>query len=259
MSVDVSEATSLLANNQATVNEIKEMVKRLKTAEFTQVNATYDEDVTSQYVGMWTETGGTSINSGQHWDGTTTSTYMEQSGSNWGKSSWSISYKQTLSLPAGKYLLKVAGRSSTSVIASMSVGHDSVSFPHNGDTGYGIDVNGNTNFSPEGTYANFNAGRGWEWRYIPFVMEKDGVCDVSLQASTQSAHQWVSFCSVSLLRVQSSTDGISTQNVGVDSNETIYNIQGQAMGNSSQWLTNTLPRNNVYIINHKKYIPIVRR
>ena len=259
LSVDVSEATSLLANEQATLNEIKEMVKQLKTAEFTQVNATYDEDVTSQYVGMWTETGGTSVNSGQHWDGTTTSTYMEQSGSNWGKSSWSISYKQTLSLPAGKYLLKVAGRSSTSVIASMSVGHDSVSFPHNGDTGYGIDVNGNTNFSPEGTYANFNAGRGWEWRYIPFVMEKDGVCDVSLQASTQSAHQWVSFCSVSLLRVQSSTDGISTQNVGVDSNETIYNIQGQAMGNSSQWLSNALPRNNVYIINHKKYIPIVRR
>jgi hypothetical protein len=183
---------------------------------------------------------------------------MEQSGANWGRSSWNISFKQTVTLPQGNYLLKVAGRSSTDVLASMSVGDISVDFPHNGDVGYGINTSGDTNFSPEGTYANNNYGRGWEWRYIPFVVKKDGTYDISLNALTSMVHQWVSFSDVSLLRQKSST-GIKKLGMLPNDRQTIYNIQGQAIGNTDQWLTLSSTKKEILIVNHKKYIPTVRR
>jgi hypothetical protein len=261
LNVDVSEAKRLVSKENATIEELKDMTVQLKMAEFNQVKTIYDEDVTTQFIGKWTESGGTSTNRGQHWDGTNTSSYMEQSGNNWGRSSWNISFKQTVTLPQGNYLLKVAGRSSTDVLASMSVGDVSVDFPHNGDIGYGIDISGNTNFSPEGTYANYNFGRGWEWRYIPIVVEKEGTYDISLNANTNMAHQWVSFGSVSLLRQKSSTSGIFNQKLGMFPNnrQSIYNIQGQAIGNTDQWLTLSSTKKEILIVNHKKYIPIVRR
>lgn len=201
LGVDVTSALALLANPEATSAEITEMGKQLKMAEYQFVTETYNKDVTSQFVSnKWTEAGGTATNRGQHWDGTSSSTYLEQSGSNWGASSWSISFKQTLTLPAGSYVMKVAGRSSSDVTASLSIAGNKVEFPALGDTGYGIDTKGTTNFSSTGTYANNNKGRGWEWRYIPFVVTEEGSYELKLEASTSNSNQWVSFTSVTLLK-----------------------------------------------------------
>lgn len=201
LGVDVTAALALLANPEATSAEITEMGKQLKMAEYQFVTETYNKDVTSQFVSnKWTEAGGTATNRGQHWDGTSSSTYLEQSGSNWGASSWSISFKQTLTLPAGSYVMKVAGRSSSDVTASLSIAGNKVEFPALGDTGYGIDTKGTTNFSSTGTYANNNKGRGWEWRYIPFVVTEEGSYELKLEASTSNSNQWVSFTSVTLLK-----------------------------------------------------------
>ena len=201
LGVDVTAALALLANPDATSAEITEMGIQLKNAEFQYVTDTYNKDVTSQFVSnRWTEAGGTATNRGQHWDGTASSTYLEQSGSNWGASAWNVSFKQTLTLPAGSYVVKVAGRSSSDVKASLSIAGNKVEFPSLGDTGYGIDTSGATNFSSEGTYANNNKGRGWEWRYIPFVVTEEGTYELKLEASTSTSHQWVSFTSVTLLK-----------------------------------------------------------
>ncbi len=172
---------------------------------------------------------------------------MEQSGANWGKSSWSIVYQQDVVLPAGTYLLKVAGRSSTSVNATMSVNGLSVAFPAKGDTGYGISTDGKTNFSTDGTYANNNIGRGWEWRFIPFEVTGDGRTSISLQANATSSHQWVSFASVSLLRAIPSK--IQSMEM-LDESPFIYNLKGQRINTC----LSALPNKSIYIVNHKKYI-----
>ena len=248
LGVDVKDALALVNNPMATNEAMTDMIQQLKVTEFTTVESTYTEDVTSTYIGTWNERGGTNIaNRGQHWDGTSTSTYMEQSGTNWGRSSWSIAYEQDITLPAGSYLLKVAGRSSKSVIATMSVNDISVSFPAKNDVGYGISTDGKTNFSPTGTYANNNNGRGWEWRYIPFTVEKDGTYTIALRASTSSSQQWVSFANVSLLRkVPSKIHAMEVFEEGAD----LYNLQGQRIGSP----LSTIPQRSIVIKNHKKYV-----
>ncbi len=248
LGIDVKEAMAL-ANDPIASNEaMTDMTQRLKVAEFTTVESTYTEDVSATYLGTWRESGGTNnANKGQHWDGTSTSTYMEQSGNNWGRSSWSIAYQQDVKLPAGSYVLKVAGRSSSSVVASMNVNGQSVSFPAKGDTGYGISTDGKTNFSPDATYANNNNGRGWEWRYIPFEVKENGTINISLLAEASSSHQWVSFANVSLLhKVPSKIHAMEVFEEGAN----LYNLQGQRIGSP----LSTIPQKSIVIKNHKKFV-----
>ena len=248
LGIDVKEAMALANDPMASNEAMTDMIQRLKVAEFTTVESTYTEDVSATYLGTWRESGGTNnANKGQHWDGTSTSTYMEQSGNNWGRSSWSIAYQQDVKLPAGSYVLKVAGRSSALVIAKMCVNDVSVSFPAKNDVGYGISTDGKANFSNEGTYANNNTGRGWEWRYIPFVVTDNSSCHIALQAETMNSHQWVSFANVSLLRAIPSK--IQVFDV-FDGNPDIYNIQGQRIGNA----LSALSKRNIFIKEHKKFV-----
>ena len=246
--IDVKEAMALANDPMASNEALTDMTQQLKVAEFTTVESTYTEDVSATYLGTWKESGGTNnANKGQHWDGTSTSTYMEQSGNNWGRSSWSIAYQQDVKLPAGSYVLKVAGRSSSSVVASMNVNEQSVSFPAKGDTGYGISTDGKTNFSPDATYANNNNGRGWEWRYIPFEVKENGTINISLLAEASSSHQWVSFANVSLLhKVPSKIHAMEVFEEGAN----LYNLQGQRIGSP----LSTIPQKSIVIKNHKKFV-----
>ena len=248
LGIDVKEAMTLANDPMASNEALTDMTQQLKVAEYAAVESTYTEDVTTTYLGTWRESGGTNnANKGQHWDGTSTSTYMEQSGNNWGRSSWSIAYQQDVKLPAGSYVLKVAGRSSSSVVASMNVNEQSVSFPAKGDTGYGISTDGKTNFSPDATYANNNNGRGWEWRYIPFEVKENGTINISLLAEASSSHQWVSFANVSLLhKVPSKIQAMEVFEEGAN----LYNLQGQRIGSP----LSTIPQKSIVIKNHKKFV-----
>lgn len=248
LGIDVKEAMALANDPMASNEALTDMTQQLKVAEYAAVESTYTEDVTTTYLGTWRESGGTNnANKGQHWDGTSTSTYMEQSGNNWGRSSWSIAYQQDVKLPAGSYVLKVAGRSSSSVVASMNVNGQSVSFPAKGDTGYGISIDGKTNFSPDATYANNNNGRGWEWRYIPFEVKENGTINISLLAEASSTHQWVSFANVSLLhKVPSKIHAMEVFEEGAN----LYNLQGQRIGSP----LSTIPQKSIVIKNHKKFV-----
>lgn len=177
-------------------------VNALKVAEYNYVTTNYAYGVS---LGTWTTTGETATNHGQHWDGTTTSTYLEQlnrSGDNpagWHASSWEVGYSQNVELPAGNYVFKVAGRrSSNAVDLSLVVknGNDVLGtvndFPM-GDTGKGIDTSGATNFG-DGTYANNGNGRGFEWRYVKFTLSNPATVNVAVSAIATASAQWMSFC-----------------------------------------------------------------
>ncbi len=139
--------------------------------------------------------GGLVSNNGQHWDGTSSSVYYEQTGAQWGQSAWENSSSVNLTLPAGKYLILVPGRSSASenVEAYMMVGEEKVVFPAKGDVGFGIATDGTPTFAEDATYANNGLGRGWEYRYVEFESDGTTPVTVTLGGSATAEHQWMSF------------------------------------------------------------------
>ena len=180
-------------------------VHALMVAEYNYVTTNYSYGVK---LGTWTTTNATE-RSGQHWDGTTTgediSTYSEQA-DGWEGGNWTCSYSQNLTLPAGRYVFKVAGRkSSDDATLTLEVKNDENiigtvnDFP-NGDTGLGINTSGETDFTTgEGhTYANGGTGRGWQWRYVKFTLYEPATVNVSVKGSATPEHQWVGFCNATV-------------------------------------------------------------
>ena len=199
LGTDVSAEHVVLEKVSLTRDEVEEAVKALKVKEFETVTGNYSDDQTS-LLGNWT-TNNQTINQGQHWDGTDNSGYYEQN-EGWSSYGWEMSMSQNVTLPAGSYVLKMSGRSaSQAVTATMSVDGKSVRFPYNDDHGYGISTDGNTCFSPDASYANNNAGRGWEWRYVPFTLDEESSVNISISAvCDQATQQWVSFANPTLWR-----------------------------------------------------------
>ena len=199
LGANVADAQAIAEQDDLTRHAIEEAVKELKVKEFEAVVTNYTDDQTS-LLGNWT-TENQAARTGQHWDGTDTSSYFEQR-DGWGDYAWQMSMTQDVTLPAGDYVLKMAGRSaSQAVTATMSVDDENVRFPYNDDHGYGISTDGLTNFSPEATYANNGAGRGWEWRYIAFTLNEKTTVPIAIHAiCDQAVNQWASFSNISLLR-----------------------------------------------------------
>ncbi len=153
-------------------------------------------------LGAWTtENAGTMTS--QHWDGTSTTSYNEQL-NGWNQATnWSTSYRQDITLPAGEYVFKVAGRHSASSLLTLNVSAGGSiigtvnDFP-TGDTGRGINKSGVTSFdaSDPAGFANGGNGRGWQWRYVPFTLTDEAVVTIEVFGNNPSAaqYQWLSFC-----------------------------------------------------------------
>lgn len=168
-------------------------------AAYKTAKETYTVDVTSLInsdITTWTNTNITT-NKGQHWDGTTTSIYYEQK-SGWSLSSWTAQAKKEVTLPAGKYALIASGRGSSGAALTMSVGEISSSFAMRGDNGKGIATDGTATYADDATYANNNAGRGWEWRALEFESDGTTATTITFDASASALNKWVSFTSVQL-------------------------------------------------------------
>ena len=155
----------------------------LKVTEYNDITANYTKDMTS----VLSIESGFGTTTSQHWDGTGAEYWDTWSASATTKT---LQFSAS-SLPAGKYILKVAGRSSSGASVAMTDGTTTVDFFANGDQGRGIDTNGATNFSADGTYANDNNGRGWQWRYLPITLAETSDFNATLTA-TYSANSWAS-------------------------------------------------------------------
>ncbi len=161
--------------------------------------------------GNWVAEGPTGSKSEQHWSGEQRS-YLEQSSSAWGQNAWSISYKQDKTLPAGDYVFKVSGRRASGTGNTLSLVVTNINDPENpvelgvvndfpeGDTGLGINKNGETSFDAEDEagFANDGNGRGWQWRYVKFTLTDETTVQVAVEAEATTNHQWISFCDATL-------------------------------------------------------------
>lgn len=189
-----SEAIAALAPN----------VNALKVAEYNFVNTNYAYGVA---LGEWTSTGtntSAATFNNEHWSGTTHD-YKNQNdtgGQGWNANSWSINFSQNVTLPAGSYVFKVAGRqaSGDKVTTSLVVkkGEEVLGtvndFPRSNNS-RGINTSGATDFATgEGhTYANNGNGYGWEWRYVKFTLAEEATVNIAVNSVATAIHQWVSF------------------------------------------------------------------
>lgn len=196
------------AYNNGTISESAETVfQNLEVATYQYVTDEFTYEVELE-AGGWVSEGPVGSLTGQHYDGTSTSSYLEQSQAAYNLSSWEISYKYEKTLPAGEYIFKVAGRrvSGTSTTMSMQVSNinDSANpvelgsvndFPE-GDEGLGINKKGAASFDAkdEAGFANDNKGRGWQWRYVRFKLESETTVQVAINAAATTTSQWMSFC-----------------------------------------------------------------
>ena len=194
----IIEATSVTA--PTTAAEAVTHTHKLYENIDTKVTASYTFDVTAIYAGSFSGSF-TEKKSGQHWSNDNSKSYLD----NWG--SGNISATQTVTLPQGSYVLKVAGRGSADanapkVYMNAKVGDEeygtTVNFANNGDTGKGIDTSGAANYG-EGTFANDNNGRGWEWRFIPVTLTEETTVTVTLTLERPSGNTWGSFSDFTIL------------------------------------------------------------
>ncbi len=144
----------------------------------------------------WTESNFVVMKAEQHWNGLPDQRYYEQSGAEWGSSSWSHEASQTATLPAGNYVMSVTARASVDVVSSMSVQIGSntpmvASLANKGAEGRGIMTDGTGSYQ-DGTYAN-GIGRGWEYRFIAFTLAEESPVTFKFNASVEGhLYNWVS-------------------------------------------------------------------
>ena len=203
-----------------TAAEAIDAVNNLKVAQYNYVVANY---TTAIKLGDWTQEGGTKFNYGkQHWSGDDSQGYWEQTTENYLSSNWSISFNQTIELPAGNYVFKVAGRHSGSSKMALEVTNADTDEPigsvndfPTGDTGKGIATDGTANFT-DGTFANNGNGRGWQWRYVPFTLEGTTNVTVAVTASAAVQYQWISFCNYTVQAIPNAAVSIIAYNQALD-------------------------------------------
>lgn len=185
------------------LSEVANAVNEVKVAEYNHVVGSYPTNASSLIPDFAAWEGGMVSNKGQHWDGTGTSTYYEQTGSQWGQDSWTNSKATKVTLAKGKYVLYAAGRASAGGTCSsyIKMNETTVKFPSNGDVGLGINTSGAASFDSNDTFANGNKGRGFEYRYIAFEVTAEEGEEITLAVGGEatSNNQWMSICVPTLL------------------------------------------------------------
>lgn len=141
----------------------------------------------------WTTGGTVGISNGQHWSGDGSNKYLEPC--NWWASSWSSSASQTITLPNGKYLLQLVGRSSPEATLTCTVNDQTHTFPGLDDVGGTIATDGTEWESVEAgnaadkTFANENKGRGWTYARFTLVIT-DGTLEINVAATCNALNKW---------------------------------------------------------------------
>lgn len=194
--VAVAKKFGISFDSPTTADKATEALKTLNVAEY---NAATNAYTTAIKLGEWTTTGASKF-SDQHWSGETRSYLNQTDGENLGYKSdkWAMTCKQTLTLPAGEYVFKAAGRKSANAFMKLSVKNGETligevsNFP-NGNVGLGITTDGKASFDSNEKFANNNNGWGWQWRFVPFTLYVDTEITFDIEAGANEKFNWASF------------------------------------------------------------------
>ena len=190
-------------DNRTLMGDAVTIFQNLEVATYNYVmsNFTYPVALSDTWNSTGTNTQAATF-SNEHWSGETRE-YKNQDDSNgqgWAASSWTIDFDQEVTLPAGEYVFKVAGRKSEGTTLELVVTMGATvlgtvnDFPATNHA-LGINKTGATSFDPEDEagFARNGEGFGWQWRYVRFVLNSESTVKVAVHAEANEVHQWVSF------------------------------------------------------------------
>lgn len=185
-------------------NTAAEAAKGAQAMNVAEYDAVVKDYTTAIKLGNWTTSGAANFNN-EHWSGKVVN-YLNQDDSNgkgWNANSWSMSASQEITLPAGDYVFKAAGRKSADATMTLSVKNGDTSlgevenFP-SGNRGRGIATDGTASFEGA-SYACKNEGYGWQWRFVPFTLTEETTITISIEAGANLIHNWASFGDYSVM------------------------------------------------------------
>ena len=192
--VETTDAEAVQNSSETTSATALAATQTLKVLEYNTINTNYPNDVTS-LLGTWDK--GSYDNNPNDEGYKVGDSYFDK----WNGSALEPISSVAITLPAGKYSVRVAGRGQegTTMNLTVKVGeNDAVSTPFLiiGNTGYGIDTDGNATYSSEATYSS-STGRGWQYRYLTFETTGEEVT-ISIKGHLE-ANTWQSFYAPVLL------------------------------------------------------------
>lgn len=194
--VAVAKKFGISFDSPTTADKATEALKTLNVAEYNAATNNYSAAIE---LGKW-ETTGSAIFNDQHWSGTIHD-YLNQNdadGQGYNSDKWAMTCKQTLTLPAGEYVFKAAGRKSANAFMKLSVKSGETligevsNFP-NGNVGLGITTDGKASFDSKDQFANENKGWGWQWRFVPFTLKTETEITFDIEAGANEKSNWASF------------------------------------------------------------------
>ena len=185
-------------------NTAAEAAKGAQTMNVAEYEAVVKDYTTDIKLGDWITSGAANFNN-EHWSGNKVN-YLNQDdsdGKGYNADSWSMSASQEITLPAGEYVFKAAGRKSADATMTLSVKNgetslgEVVNFP-SGNRGRGIATDGTASFEGA-SYACKNEGYGWQWRFVPFTLTEETTITISIEAGANLKHNWASFGDYSVM------------------------------------------------------------
>ena len=164
--------------------------------------------------------------SGQPWtDGSGQERQPYFDGCDWGASFWDVTFKQTVTLPAGHYQLTVMGRAEKNVVQTLFAGDVIVEMPHIGNTG--------------GMFNN-----GWNQTSLEFELEEETAVELGVKGVNSVVHNWMSFSDFRLMKFPDVPTAIAFPTED-DFDASIFDITGCRLA--------VKPQHGLYIQNGKKY------
>lgn len=200
-----------ISDETVTGADLRKLRDQMYVAEYNYVKNNYTTDITS-LMGIdgwkkWTKPDLVSDNwqsyAGDHKD----PKYYEINGGYYNKAKWEQNLSRTITLYPGKYVVKLAcrtsyngGASSGSVSVKVGNSEKTANFPLKNDTGYGITTNGEASFDENKEYnRNDRQGGGWEWRYVPFELTSTSDVTLAIHVASEGGQNYPGFYEPQLL------------------------------------------------------------
>lgn len=192
--------------------DLRKLRNQMYLAQYEYVNKVYTSDITS-LMGIdgwngWEKPKLAADNwqsyAGDHKD----PKYYEVDGGFGNKAKWEQNLSRSIHLYPGKYVVKLACRTSynggaSSGYVSVKVGDSEaslVNFPLKNDTGYGITTSGEASFDGSKEYnRNGRQGGGWEWRYVPFELTSASDVTLAIHVASEGGNNYPGFYEPQLL------------------------------------------------------------
>ncbi|MBQ7472452.1 MAG: hypothetical protein IJS97_08535 [Prevotella sp.] len=226
-----------LGSEPSTASAAVDAANALKVNQYTYATSNYTSDVSDLYVGSWTiKTNFDEVTNTEHWSGNSTKYFNK-----WAANGTTSTLSQTMALPAGSYMLKVAGRGDTDM--SFSDGTVTKYFQKAGGVGLGINLEGEASYDSEDTdgFAN-TTGRGWEWRFIKLTLEETTNVTVTLQMTRSTAAGWGSISDFIVLATPL-TESLNRYNLALNAAQTALGADEYAnvlVSSEAEALTSTV-------------------